>query len=172
MREHLVIISLLLLTACAQEVIETPEPIIEESAPLEVEPIEEIEEISEEAEPLVEIEEIPTEPELVARASFSRIKQEVQGRVSIYRNPDGTYELVFDRDFRVDPCADMRVYFYKSKIYAPLRIESGFYDVGSIKSFSVDHSYILPDSFNISQYESIALYCGVFKEVSAASNFA
>lgn len=90
-----------------------------------------------------------------------------EGTATIYQFPDGQFVLRFE-EFEVTNGPDLHVLLSPSA--DPLNEGLGEYiDLGSLKGNSGNQNYPIPESVDISQYNSIVIYCSPFHVNFAAA---
>ena len=101
---------------------------------------------------------------LVAEASASQfvsVEHPTSGQVSIIEE-DGTRYLAIGEDFQSDRGPALQVILHKSDTVG-LQIEEGDYvSLGELQSFNGAQRYVIPEAIDLTQYQSVAVWCEEF----------
>lgn len=109
----------------------------------------------------------------LAQGAFYNIVHEGEGQAAIYQLADGLRVLRFE-DFMVLNGPDLYVYLVPDN---PVPYAIGvdlpaYYDLGQLKGNVGDQNYELPAGLDLSQYQSVLIWCRAFKVPFAAAPLA
>jgi hypothetical protein len=116
---------------------------------------------------------MPDEPQVVASGSFIDIDpiHGAVGTATIYQLPDGSHVLRFE-DFRSKNGPDLHVYLSTE---APKSTFAGLgadeVHLGSLKGNVGNQNYEIPADVDVSQYQSVVIYCRPFHVVFSSAEF-
>lgn len=92
---------------------------------------------------------------------FVSVEHPTKGQVSLIEE-DGVRYLEVGPDFQSDRGPDLKVILHKSDT-VDLKVEEGNYvSLGALKSFNGAQRYQIPDDLDLSQYQSVAVWCEQF----------
>ena len=101
---------------------------------------------------------------LIAEASagqFVSVEHPTSGQVSIIEE-DGVRYLEIGEDFQSDRGPALEIILHKSDTVG-LQIEEGSYvSLGELQSFNGAQRYIIPEAIDLTQYQSVAVWCQEF----------
>ena len=99
--------------------------------------------------------------ESAASGQFVSVEHPTTGQVSVVEE-DGVRYLEIGQDFQSDRGPALEVILHKSNT-VDLKIEEGDYvSLGTLKSFNGAQRYQIPDDLDLSQYQSVAVWCQEF----------
>lgn len=101
---------------------------------------------------------------LIAEANvgqFVSVEHPTQGQVSVIEE-DGARYLEIGEDFQSDRGPDLKVILHKANS-VDLKVQEGDYiSLGALKSFNGTQRYLIPEDVDLSQYQSVAVWCQQF----------
>lgn len=115
---------------------------------------------------------MPAEPVVLAEGMFNEIDfvHRGEGSATIYELPDGGRVLRFE-NFRVTNGPDLHV-FIAEAANATQSSELGEHiDLGQLKGNVGDQNYEIPADLDLSQFNSIVIYCVPFQVVFSVASF-
>lgn len=87
------------------------------------------------------------------------------GEAGIYSLSTGGNLLRFE-DLEVTNGPDLRVYLAKSnEVNESSDLDEGFVDLGKLKGNRGDQNYEIPDDVDISEYNTVVIYCRAFRKL-------
>ena len=175
MKRVFIVITLLMLLACAKEVYE-PSPlqdVVEEQKTESIEPLQaDVEEqkedetepqvVKEEMEQVME-DEMPPAAKLIAQAMFEPSAHDVAGKALIIEE-GGTKILRFEA-FETDPGPDLRIYL------ATDLDATDYIDLGPIKATKGDVNYEIDSGIDLSKYNVVLVWCRAFRVLFSYATF-
>lgn len=113
---------------------------------------------------------ISADVQLVAAGEFYPVTHAGSGTASIYMLEDGGLVLSLE-DFEVEDGPDLRLFVSDQEPIA----EEGFtpeqaIDLGLLEAYSGDQVYQLPDDLNVSEYQSVLVWCDSYQEPFIAAS--
>ena len=92
---------------------------------------------------------------------FVAVEHPTQGQVSVVEE-DGARYLEIGEDFQSDEGPALEVILHKAET-VDLKVEEGDYiSLGALQSFSGAQRYQIPEDVDLSQYQSVAVWCEEF----------
>ena len=99
--------------------------------------------------------------ENAASGQFVSVEHPTTGQVSVVEE-EGVRYLEIAQDFQSDRGPALEVILHKSNTVG-LKVEEGDYvSLGTLKSFNGAQRYQIPDDLDLSQYQSVAVWCQEF----------
>lgn len=96
-----------------------------------------------------------------AIGQFVPVEHPTQGQASIIEE-DGKRYLELSSDFQTDAGPALEVILHNADTVA-LKIEEGSYvSLGALTSFNGSQRYLIPEDVDLSQYQSVAIWCQQF----------
>ena len=93
--------------------------------------------------------------------SFVAVEHPTQGLASVVEE-DGVKYLQFNEDFQSDNGPALKVILHNSPTVG-LKVQEGEYiSLGALQSVSGSQRYQIPDEVDVSQYQSVAIWCERF----------
>ncbi|MDJ0686871.1 MAG: DM13 domain-containing protein [Xenococcaceae cyanobacterium MO_188.B32] len=101
------------------------------------------------------------EAESLANGDFVAVEHPTQGQASIVREGNNRY-LELNADFQTDRGPDLKVILHRAET-VNLKLEEGDYiSLGALQEFSGNQRYAIPDDIDLSEYNSVAIWCEQF----------
>jgi len=95
------------------------------------------------------------------QGSFVGVEHPTQGQVSIIEE-DGVKYLQVGADFQSDRGPALRVILHKSTTVDAKVQEGDYLSLGELQSFNGAQRYQIPNDADLSQYQSVAIWCEEF----------
>ena len=110
----------------------------------------------------------PDQPVVAAQGQFQDADSAHRGtgRAIIYQLPEGNIRLQFE-DFSVTNGPDLHVLLATGSAPTNQDDLGDYLDLGSLKSIEGDQDYEIPSGTDLSQYQSVVIYCVPFHVVFA-----
>jgi hypothetical protein len=108
--------------------------------------------------------------ELVAVGEFYEVTHAGSGTASVYLTETGDLVLSLE-DFEVEEGPDLRLYVTEQEVVtdAVLAFDESI-DLGLLEAFSGNQVYELPEDLDLSQYQSIVVWCDTYQEPFIAAS--
>ena len=101
------------------------------------------------------------EAESLANGDFVAVEHPTQGQASIVKEGNNRY-LELNSDFQSDRGPDLKVILHRAET-VDLKLEEGDYiSLGALQEFSGNQRYAIPDDIDLSEYNSVAIWCEQF----------
>ena len=101
------------------------------------------------------------EAESLASGDFVDVEHPTQGQASIIKEGNNRY-LELNSDFQSDRGPDLKVILHRAET-VDLKLEEGDYiSLGALQEFSGNQRYAIPDDIDLSEYNSVAIWCEQF----------
>ena len=99
--------------------------------------------------------------EFLANGDFVAVEHPTEGKASIVKEGNNRY-LELNADFQTDRGPDLKVILHRAKT-VNLKLEEGDYiSLGALQEFSGNQRYAIPDDIDLSEYNSVAIWCEQF----------
>ncbi|MEL6579050.1 MAG: DM13 domain-containing protein [Cyanobacteria bacterium J06621_12] len=96
-----------------------------------------------------------------ASTQFVAVEHPTVGQVSIVE-ADGKKYLEIGQDFQSDRGPDLKVILHQANA-VDLKVREGDYlNLGALQAFSGAQRYLIPDSVDLANYKSVAIWCEQF----------
>lgn len=104
---------------------------------------------------------ILAETQSLASGDFVAVEHPTQGQVNIVEDGNNRY-LELSSDFQTDRGPALRVILHSAEV-VDLNIEEGSYvSLGTLQEFSGNQRYEVPEDLDLSEYNSVAIWCEQF----------
>ena len=101
------------------------------------------------------------EAESLASGDFVDVEHPTQGQASIIKEGNNRY-LELNSDFQSDRGPALQVILHRADT-VDLKLEEGDYiSLGELQEFSGNQRYAIPDDIDLSEYNSVAIWCEQF----------
>ena len=101
------------------------------------------------------------EAQSLANGDFVAVEHPTQGQASIVKEGNNFY-LKLNSDFQTDRGPDLKVILHRSET-VNLKVEEGDYvNLGALQQFSGNQLYEIPENIDLSEYNSVAIWCEQF----------
>lgn len=99
--------------------------------------------------------------DLVLKASASQfvgVQHPTSGQAQIVEEGGAKY-LELSQDFQSDRGPDLKVILHKASTVNQKVQEGDYVNLGLLKSFNGSQRYLIPDEVDLTQYQSVAIWC-------------
>lgn len=99
--------------------------------------------------------------ETATSGQFVSVEHPTQGQISVIEE-DGARYLAIGEDFQSDRGPALQVILHKANT-VDLKVQEGDYiSLGVLQSFNGAQRYLIPEDVDLSQYQSVAVWCEEF----------
>lgn len=102
--------------------------------------------------------------QLIAKATASQfvgVGHPTEGQVQIIEE-DGSKYLELGADFQSDHGPDLKVILHKASVVSQKVQDGDYINLGGLKSFNGSQRYLIPPAIEVSEYQSVAIWCEKF----------
>ncbi|RKQ71346.1 electron transfer DM13 [Litorimonas taeanensis] len=94
---------------------------------------------------------------------FEKKRYKIDGTAMLSKSENG-YEIQFSDDFKTKGGPDLKVYLSKKPVseLEGETVDQTSVKIGVLKSKKGQQSYIIPDTIDLSDYESVVIHCEAF----------
>lgn len=101
---------------------------------------------------------------LLAKANVNKfvgVQHPTEGQVQLIEE-DGAKYLELSQDFQSDRGPDLKVILHKASAVNQKVEEGEYLNLGALKSFNGSQRYLIPADVDLTQYQSVAIWCEKF----------